>query len=177
MDFGESILMYLDFFCHAFSLFVSAPSCTSAHLTSKQQDRGAEAVLRVFHVQNAWWATQFLLRKFNIKSNDNLIGTDFGQFVKYKKSGRHGGKPFLSGKTWKTTHDPWRGISRTSFGIDYLKPYRAHQNAPQPSPDVNKELMELNCYDDDDNPTFGWNVYVQRLVIIIESLIIFFQRG
>lgn len=24
--------------------------------------------------------------------------------------------------------------------------------------------MELNCYDDEDNPTFGWDIYVQRLV-------------
>lgn len=140
-------------------------NCTSTNLTAKQQDRGAEAVLRVFHVQNAWWATQFLLRKYNIKPNDDLIGTDFGQFVKCKSSASRGGKPFLSGKTWKTTHDPWRGISRTSFGIDYLKPYRAHQNASQPSRGADHQLMELNCYDDDDNPTFGWNVFVQRLVI------------
>ena len=25
-------------------------------------------------------------------------------------------------------------------------------------------MMELNCYDKDDNPTYGWDVYVQRLV-------------
>lgn len=24
--------------------------------------------------------------------------------------------------------------------------------------------MELNCYDNDDNPSYGWDVYVQRLV-------------
>lgn len=120
--------------------------------------------MRIFHVQNAWWATPFLLRKFNIKANDDLIGTDFGQFVKHRRFEGRGGKKILSGKTWKTTHDPWRGISRTSFGIDYLKPYRSRNGITQQDLDINEKMMELNCYDDEDNPTFGWDVYVQRLV-------------
>ena len=41
----------------------------------KNPERGGEAVLRVLHVQNAPWATNFLLRKFNISANDDLIGT------------------------------------------------------------------------------------------------------
>ena len=88
-----------------------------------QPDRCGEAVLRVMHVQNADWATRFLLHKFNITPRDDLVGTDFGKYVKYKRPERRGGKPFLSGKSWKTTHDPWRGISRTSFGLDYLRHY------------------------------------------------------
>ena len=79
--------------------------------------RGSEAVLRVFHVQNADWATQFLLKKFNISAQDDLVGTDFGHYVKNKRRERRG-KPLLSGKSWKTVHDPWRGINRTSFGLD-----------------------------------------------------------
>lgn len=116
-------------------------------------------------MQNAWWATQFLLRKFNIKPNDNLIGTDFGKFLKHKGPERRGGKPFLNGKTWPTTHDPWRGISRTSFGVDYLKPYRKRNDPSQTSTDNDAKLMELNCYDDEDNPADGWDICVQRLVI------------
>lgn len=31
--------------------------------------------------------------------------------------------------------------------------------------------MELNCYDDEDNPSFGWEVYVQRLVSGFRALV------
>ena len=68
----------------------------------------------MFHVQNAPWATQFLLRKFNINNRDDLIGTDFGKFVKYKRPERRGGKPFTSGKTWKTVRGK---LSFSSIGI------------------------------------------------------------
>ncbi|MCJ1462795.1 hypothetical protein MMC07_001398 [Pseudocyphellaria aurata] len=132
------------------------------------QDRGGEAVLRVIHVQNAPWAVQFLLLKFNITSKNDLVGTDFGQFVKHKQSQRHGGKPLVNGKTWDTTHDPWRRISRTSFGIDYLKNYKASGNAPRSDSDSPGKMMELNCYDNEDNPTYGWDVYVQRLCCYIQ---------
>ena len=70
-------------------------------------DHGNEAVLRVFHVQNASWATHFLLRKFNISARDDLVGTDFGHYVQNKHRQRRG-KPLLTGKSWKTTHDPVR---------------------------------------------------------------------
>lgn len=115
-------------------------------------------------MQNAPWATHFLLHKFNISSNDDLVGTDFGKFVKDQRRERRVGKPLLEGKTWDTTHDPWRKISRTSFGIDYLKYYRSRKNAPRTSADLKAKMMELNCYDEEDNPTYGWDVYVQRFV-------------
>lgn len=120
-------------------------------------ERGSEAVLRVFHVQNADWATHFLLRKFNITARDDLVGTDFGYYVKSKQRQRRG-KPLLTGRSWKTTHDPWRAINRTSFGFDYLKPYHARRT------DAAGKMMELSCYDEDDNPTYGWDIHTQRLV-------------
>lgn len=127
-------------------------------------ERGTEAVLRVFHVQNASWATHFLLRKFNITAGDDLVGTDFGYYVKNKHRVRRG-KPLLTGKSWKTTHDPWRGINRASFGLDYLKPYRKTLNSELPGrQDATGKMMELGCYDEDDNAAYGWDVYAQRLV-------------
>lgn len=126
-------------------------------------ERGSEAVLRVFHVQNADWATHFLLRKFNITARDDLVGTDFGYYVKNKQRQRRG-KPLLTGKAWKTTHDPWRAINRTSFGFDYLKPYRARRMRA----DGAGKMMELSCYDEDDNPTYGWDVHTQRLSCYIQ---------
>ncbi|KAL8788453.1 MAG: hypothetical protein Q9213_001676 [Squamulea squamosa] len=133
-------------------------------------DRGGDAVLRVFHVQNATWATHFLLRKFNISARDDLVGTDFGYYVKNKHRERRG-KPLLTGKSWKTTHDPWRAINRTSFGLDYLKPYRVSNPQRQDRRDTTGKMMELSCYDEDDNPAYGWDVYAQRLVSIPLKLI------
>ena len=119
------------------------------------------------HCQNADWATHFLLNKFNISARDDLVGTDFGKYVKYKRPERRGGKPFLSGKSWKTTHDPWRGISRTSFGLDYLKHYECPKSRIKKEDEKNK-MFELNHYDDEDQPKYGWDVYVQRLSCYIQ---------
>lgn len=108
-------------------------------------ERNDEAVLRVFHVQNAAWATKYLLRKFNIDNRDDLVGTDFGKYLRHKRPEKRGGKPFLSGKTWKVRYDPWRGISKTSFGMDYLKQYQV----PDSCEDDGLKMMELNCYDEE----------------------------
>ena len=118
----------------------------------------------MIHCQNADWATRFLLHKFNITSQDDLIGTDFGKWVKYKRTERRGGKPFLNGKTWQTIHDPWRGISRSSFGLDYLKHYEPLNYHDRPTEDFKERMFELNHYDDEDNPRYGFDVNVQRLV-------------
>jgi len=107
-------------------------------------------VLRVFHIQNAEWATRYLLRKFNIDNHDDLVGTDFGRYVRHKRPERRGGKPFLSGKTWKVQYDPWRGISKTSFVVDYLKQYRYGKHMTSlVEEDESFKFMELNMFDDD----------------------------
>ena len=133
-------------------------------------DRCREAVLRVLHVQNAQWATSFLLRKFNISDSDDLVGTTFGRYVNHKRPERRGGKPFLSGKSWKTTRDPWRGIARTSFGLDYLRLCKLDRNAATESrKDGADKMMEMNCYDENDNPVYGYDVYVQRISCYIQK--------
>ncbi|KAK2741367.1 hypothetical protein FQN57_005651 [Myotisia sp. PD_48] len=133
-------------------------------------DRNDEAILRVFHVQNADWATRWLLRKFNIDNRDNLVGTDFGKYVRHKRPERRGGRPLLSGKTWKVQYDPWRGISKASFGMDYLKQYKLPivraNNASDEEEDL--KMMEMNCYNEDDLPTHGFDVYVQRLSCYVQ---------
>ena len=121
----------------------------------------------MIHCQNAEWATHFLLHKFNITAQDDLVGTDFGKYAKYKRPERRGGKPFLSGKSWKTTPDPWRGISRTSFGLDYLKHYKC-PNSKIKKDDQKDKMFELNYYDEEDQPKYGWDVYVQRLSCYIQ---------
>ena len=76
------------------------------------------------------------------------MGTDSGKYVKYKRPERRGGKPFLSGKSWMTTHDPWRQLSRTSFGLDYLKHYKCPKTKLKD--DEKDKMFELNYYDDED---------------------------
>ncbi|KAF2787082.1 hypothetical protein K505DRAFT_288572 [Melanomma pulvis-pyrius CBS 109.77] len=129
------------------------------------QDLSQQAALRVIHVQNASWATRFLLRKFNIDPTDDLIGTTFGKWAKYEKPQRRGGKPVLNGKTFRTQRDPWRGISRTAFGCDYLRHYEKNKIANSNS---GMKMMELNNFDAMDQPTYGYDVYVQRLSVYVQ---------
>jgi hypothetical protein len=130
----------------------------------RKEDLSAQAALRVIHVQNASWATDFLLRKFNIDPSDHLVGTTFGRWAKLEKTPERGGKPLLSGRTFRAQRDPWRGISRAAFGCDYLKHYeRRTVDVPGVKP-----MMELNHYDKEDQPCYGFDVYVQRLSVYVQ---------
>ncbi|KAI9827078.1 MAG: hypothetical protein M1826_006442 [Phylliscum demangeonii] len=130
-------------------------------------DRRSEAVLRVFHVQNADWAVPFLLSRFKIDDDDSPKGTDFATWVTCKNE-RRSSRPVMNAKTWRTRHDPWRGVSTTSFGLDYLKQYRASDEPGEEMGDSRMKSMELNHYDENDSPVYGWDVYVQRLGVYIQ---------
>ena len=67
----------------------------------------------------------------------------------------------LAAKTFRTQRDPWRGISRAAFGCDYLKHYERQSIDPPGF----KPMMELNHYDEADQPCYGYDVYVQRLSV------------
>ncbi|KAH9869191.1 hypothetical protein IAQ61_006396 [Plenodomus lingam] len=131
-----------------------------------KEDLSAQAALRVIHVQNARWATRFLLRKYNIDANDDLVGTTFGRWAGYDKPQQRGGKPVLNGRTFRAQRDPWRGISRTAFGIDYLKQYP--RGTVRDEALNQKPIMELNHYNEDDQPAHGFDVYVQRLSVYVQ---------
>ena len=88
--------------------------------------------------------------------------------MKYKRPEVRGGKPFLSGKSWKTTHDPWRGISRTSFGLDYLRQYPCPKDRVKREQDYTDKMFELNYYDQEDQPRYGFDVFVQRISCYIQ---------
>ncbi|KAI4671461.1 uncharacterized protein J4E88_009126 [Alternaria novae-zelandiae] len=132
----------------------------------RKEDLSAQAALRVIHVQNASWATRYLLRKFNIDATDDLVGTNFGRWASYEKPQQRGGKPVLNGRTFRAQRDPWRGISRAAFGADYLKSYDRNTHIPRPN--NNKSIMELNHYDETDQPRYGHDVYVQRLSCYVQ---------
>jgi len=134
----------------------------------RNESLSQQAALRVIHVQNASWATRFLLRKFNIDASDDLVGTNFGRWARYEKPQRRGGKPVLNGKTFRAQRDPWRGISRTAFGCDYLRHYEKNKVADADAENSGMKMMEMNHYDALDQPTYGWDVFVQRLSVYIQ---------
>lgn len=131
----------------------------------RKEDLSAQAALRIIHVQNAKWATRFLLRKFHIDASDDLVGTTFGRWARYEQPQLRGGKPVLRGKTFRAQRDPWRGITRAAFGCDYLKHF------PKRTVDVPgaRPMMELNDYDENDQPGYGHDVYVQRLSVYVQK--------
>jgi Mg2+ and Co2+ transporter CorA len=127
--------------------------------------------LRVIHVQNAKWATEFLLKKFNIKTSDSLVGTAFGVWAKYENPKSRGqgqnARPVPRGKTFRAQNDPWRGIARSGFGLDYLMHYPRRKVKETPSTRGMK-MMELNHYDSLDNPSYGYDAYAQRLSVYVQ---------
>ncbi|KAJ4375229.1 hypothetical protein N0V83_002315 [Neocucurbitaria cava] len=133
-----------------------------------KEELSGQAALRVIHVQNASWATRFILRKFNIDASDDLVGTTFGRWARYDSPQKRGGKPVLNGKTFRAQRDPWRGISRAAFGCDYLKYYDRHAAMNAPGASGVKPMMELNHFDQADQPCYGYDVHVQRLSVYVQ---------
>ena len=133
-----------------------------------------QAALRVIHVQNATWATRFLLRKFNIDHRSEIVGMQgFSKWAQYEKPRQRNGKPFPNGRSWREQTDPWRNVSRTAFGLDYLKTYQT------PPPDkrrrtsvfgdkpIDAQMMHLNAWEDTRSPN-GYDVSVQRMSVYVQ---------
>jgi hypothetical protein len=138
--------------------------------------------MRVIHVQNADWAIPFLLRKYNIsaentnKHHDNTVVADFGRYLRYKKPEMRGGKPFLAGKTWKVQYDPWRGVNKTSFGLDYIKSFpssssssRARRRRENGGRDDGRDrMMQLDDFDDN-------GMYISYFISLVTFHISYFM--
>ena len=130
---------------------------------------------------------KFLINKFRIKQNDDngdIVGPqEFADWLLQKMPQRRARKPLLVGKSWKTTADPWRSVTKCSFGLDYMKHY--------PCGNAEKEDKEscvsgLLGYDNHgthflvavkwrfgllttvDNPVQRYNVYSQRLSVYVQ---------
>ena len=92
------------------------------------------------------------MHKCNIDHRHESVNTKFGHWAQNGRPQTRAGRPLLRGKTWKTEQDPWRGIRRTAFGLDYLKAF------PLDDPEADRsklrerrqtKMMELNCYNQD----------------------------
>jgi hypothetical protein len=120
--------------------------------------------LRIIHVQNAVWAREYLLKKFNINSGgDDVVGTSFGRWAKYDKPQYRAGKPVLNAKSFRTSRDPWRGVSRTGFGVDYFKSYKPGRIADDSeTARLGFKFMELNHWEEENGivPVHGYDVSI-----------------
>ena len=119
----------------------------------------------MIHVQNAPWATRFLLGKFNIDGSHDLVGTTFGRWAQYERPLVRNNKPVPNGRTFRAQRDPWRGISRASFSCDYLKHFARGRVKK-----IKKgtKMMELNGYDTDEMPHYAYDALVQRLSVYVQ---------
>lgn len=134
-----------------------------------------QAALRVIHVQNATWATRFLLRKFNIDHRSEIVGMQgFSKWARYEKPRQRNGKPFPNGRSWREQTDPWRNVSRTAFGLDYLKTYgtapadrRTRTSMFGSGKPIEAHLMHLNAWEESHNPD-GYDVSVQRMSVYVQ---------
>lgn len=136
--------------------------------------RAYSAALRVIHVQNATWATHSLLNKFNIDHPSEVVGMQgFSKWARYEKPRQRNGKPFPNGRAFREQTDPWRNISRTAFGLDYLKthptapPNRRKQSRIFGEMPVDAKMMHLDVHDDSRSP-HGYDVSVQRLSVYVQ---------
>jgi len=129
-----------------------------------------------------------LIHKFRIKDNDDIVGLqEFSDWLLQKKPKRRAGKPLLVGKSWKTTADPWRGVTKCSFGLDYMKRYPCADAEMEDKDKDNESCVSgLMGYDDNgtqflvtvkwrfglltsaDNPVHRYNVYSQRLSVYVQ---------
>lgn len=133
-----------------------------------------QAALRVIHVQNATWATRFLLRKFNIDHRSEIVGMQgFNKWAQYEKPRQRNGKPFPNGRSWREQTDPWRNVSRTAFGLDYLKTYQTPPPNRRPRTSIfgekpiDAQMMHLNAWEETQNPD-GYDVSVQRMSVYVQ---------
>lgn len=122
--------------------------------------------LRVMHIQNADWGREFVMRKFNIDPRDALIGMSFGKWAAFPAPQKRGGRPMLDGKAFRNQRDPWRGITRCAFGMDYLKTYLPGRC---PAGKDGYKNGELNGWDAMGNANYTNDVYVQRLSVYVQK--------
>jgi hypothetical protein len=130
-----------------------------------RKDTSHQAALRVIHVQNAPWATRYLLGKYNIDRSHDLVGTSFGRWAQYERPWVRNNKPVPGGRTFRTQRDPWRGISRASFSCDYLKHF---QRGKVKNFRTGTRMMEINGYDADEMPHYAYDALVQRLSVYVQ---------
>ena len=82
-------------------------------------------------MQNSPWAEHYLLRKHAYDSHapkshggqSDSGHQDFTRWVKQPWPQRRRGRLMMSSRTWKTHTDPWRGVTKSAFGMDYMKAY------------------------------------------------------
>ncbi|KAI5793739.1 hypothetical protein DFH27DRAFT_142453 [Peziza echinospora] len=127
-----------------------------------RKERSAATALRVFHVQNCDWGTDYLLRRFKLDRAGSRT-QDFARWVRDKSPPKRAGKPLMAAKTWKTHADPWRGVARTAFGMDYMKHYNCEDG-----PVAEDRVLALEGFDSEENPIHAYDIHSQRLSVYVQ---------
>ncbi|RPB21442.1 hypothetical protein L211DRAFT_851420 [Terfezia boudieri ATCC MYA-4762] len=150
-------------------------------------ERSEANILRIFHVQNCSWGEDYLMRKhafdaharIHTSSGNSSTGpTDFGRWVKERRPPRRLGKLMMSSRAWKTHSDPWRGVAKTAFGIDYMKAYSCEVDEEPRRRTLGEDgdaevgerdrVLGLQGFDDEDNTIHAYNIYSQRLAVYVQ---------
>ena len=97
----------------------------------------------------------------------------FSKWARFEKPRQRNGKPFPNGRSWREQTDPWRNVSRTAFGLDYLKVYkteppsRRNRMSVFGNKPIDAQMMHLNSWQDGSTP-HGFDVSVQRMSVYVQ---------
>lgn len=135
--------------------------------TFYRDSRADQAALRIIHLQNAPWATEFLMQKYDISHKGSHNRDDFGSWLTYAEPELRAGKPFPKARVFTAQLQTRRALRCSGFTIDYLKHYPVARHIPQGSGSQLK-MMEMNQYDEDGNPYHAVDIYAQRLSVYVQ---------
>ncbi|KKY23233.1 putativelike mg2+ transporter family protein [Phaeomoniella chlamydospora] len=122
-------------------------------------------LFHIFHVQNARWALEILSKEFDLGKNP--AGAEFMKYARYKRQDP-GGKPYLVGKSWPLQIDDDTGKRQMYLSFDYLKEYMVTDPfSARPNQGADR-MLELQCYDDEGNSAYGYDLAVQRLSVFLQ---------
>ena len=105
---------------------------------------------------------------------DKHLYIGFSRWCQFHGPRQRNGKPFPSGRSWREQTDPWRNVSRTAFGLDYLKTFHTPDPNERQSRNViggqkpkDAHIMHLNSWADGSSPQ-GYDVSVQRMNVYVQ---------
>lgn len=117
---------------------IQSSECCKFMIFDRLLQSYTELICPCSHVQNCNWGENYLLRKHAFHSrapgvhtssgNRSTVPNDFGRWVKERLPPRRLGKLMMSSRSWKTHNDPWRGVAKTAFGMDYMKAYTCEED-------------------------------------------------
>lgn len=102
------------------------------------------------------------MQKFGIPHKNPHNRDNFGRWLIYTEPGLRAGKPFPEARVWTTQLQTRRTPRCSACTVDYLKQYAVARDIPLGSQSqLPPKMMEMNQYDENDNPYHAVDIYVQ----------------